>query len=147
MIEEKIKELGFTLSEPTVPIASYIPFLKVKNLVFLSGVISDKRGKLGKELSVEEGYKESEKCLIKLLSNLKALINDLDKVKQIVRVEGFVNSTEDFSEQPKVINGASDLLVKIFGERGKHTRIAVGVSNLPLNSAVEISMIVEVYDE
>ncbi len=147
MIEERIKELGFSLSEVTIPLASYVPYLKVGNLVFLSGVISEKKGKLGREISIDEGYVESQKCLLKLLSNLKGLIKDLDKVKRIVKVEGFVNSTEDFSEQPKVINGASDLLIKIFGENGKHTRIAVGVTNLPLNSAVEISMIVEVYDE
>lgn len=147
MIEEKIKELGYSLIETTPPLASYSPCVKTGNLVFLSGVISEKKGKLGKDLSTEEGYEESKKCVIKLLSNLKGLIKNLDNVERIVRVEGYVNSTEDFNEQSKVINGASDLLIKIFGEKGKHSRIAVGVMNLPLNASIEISMIVEVKSE
>lgn len=147
MIEEKIKELGYTLTETTPPIASYSPCVKTGNLVFLSGVISEKKGKLGKDLSTEEGYEESKKCLIKLLSNLKAFISNLDNVVRVVKVEGYVNSTEDFSEQSKVINGASDLLIEIFGEKGKHSRIAIGVMNLPLNASIEISMIVEVKSE
>ncbi|MGQ9845203.1 MAG: RidA family protein [Caldisericia bacterium] len=147
MIEEKIKELGYTLIEATPPIASYLPCVKTGNLVFLSGVISEKKGKLGKDLSTEEGYEESKKCLIKLLSNLKAFISNLDNVVRVVRVEGYVNSTEDFSEQSKVINGASDLLIEIFGEKGKHSRIAIGVMNLPLNASIEISMVVEVKSE
>lgn len=147
MIEEKIKELGYTLIETTPPIASYSLCVKTGNLVFLSGVISDKKGKLGKDLSTEEGYEESKKCLIKLLSNLKAFISNLDNVVRVVKVEGYVNSTEDFSEQSKVINGASDLLIEIFGEKGKHSRIAIGAINLPLNASIEISMIVEVKSE
>lgn len=147
MIEEKIKELGYTLIETTPPIASYSLCVKTGNLVFLSGVISEKKGKLGKDLSTEEGYEESKKCLIKLLSNLKAFISNLDNVVRVVKVEGYVNSTEDFSEQSKVINGASDLLIDIFGEKGKHSRIAIGAINLPLNASIEISMIVEVKSE
>lgn len=147
MIEEKIKELGYTLIETTPPIASYSPCVKTGNLVFLSGVISERKGKLGKDLSTEEGYEESKKCLIKLLSNLKAFISNLDSVVRVVKVEGYVNSTEDFSEQSKVINGASDLLIEIFGEKGKHSRIAIGVINLPLDASIEISMIVEVKSE
>ncbi len=147
MIEERIKELGLTLPEPSKPVGSYIPCKKVGNLIFLSGVISDKKGKLGIDLTVEEGYEESKKVVLKLLSNLKEVLGNLDKVKEIVRVEGFVASSENFNEQPKVINGASDTLFQIFGEKGKHSRIAVGVKELPLNSAIEISMIVEVCDE
>ncbi|MCX8095348.1 MAG: RidA family protein [Caldisericia bacterium] len=144
MIEERIKELGFSLPEPSKPVGSYIPCKRVGNLIFLSGVISEKKGKLGKDLSVEDGYDESKKVILKLLSNLKEFLGTLDKVKEIVRVEGFVASSENFFDQPKVINGASDVLFQIFGERGKHSRIAVGVKELPLNSAIEISMIVEV---
>jgi enamine deaminase RidA (YjgF/YER057c/UK114 family) len=147
MIEEKIKELGYSLIETAPPLASYLPCVKSGNLVFLSGVISDKKGKLGKDLTTEEGYEESKKCLIKLLSNLKGFIKNLDNVVRIVKVEGYVNSTDTFSEQSKVINGASDLLIDIFGDKGKHSRIAVGVMSLPLNAAIEISMIVEVKNE
>jgi enamine deaminase RidA (YjgF/YER057c/UK114 family) len=146
MIEEKIKELGLSLPEPSKPVGSYIPCKKVGNLVFLSGVISEKKGKIGSDLTVEEGYEESKKVLLKLLSNLKEFLGSLDKVKEIVKVEGYVASSENFYDQPKVINGASDTLFLIFGESGKHSRIAVGVKELPLNSAIEISMIVEVYE-
>lgn len=146
MIEEKIKELGLTLPEPSRPVGSYIPCKKVGNLVFLSGVVSEKKGKVGDSLTVEEGYEESKKVLLKLLSNLKEFLGSLDKVKEIVKVEGYVASSDNFYDQPKVINGASDTLFQIFGERGKHSRIAVGVKELPLNSAIEISMIVEVYE-
>jgi len=144
MIEERIKELGYILPEPSKPVGSYIPCKKVGNLVFLSGVISERKGKLGKDLTLEEGYEESKKVLLKLLSNLKEFLGDLDKVKEIVRVEGYVQVEDGFFDVPKVINGASELLFQIFGERGKHSRIAVGVKELPLNSIVEISMIVEV---
>jgi len=144
MIEEKIKELGYSLTEVTPPLASYLPYIKSGNLIFLSGVISDKKGKLGKDLTTEDGYEESKKCAIKLLSNLKAFIKNLDNVVRIVKVEGYVNSTELFDEQSKVINGVSDLLFDIFGELGKHSRVAIGVMNLPFNASIEISMIVEV---
>jgi len=144
MIEEKIKELGYSLTEVTPPLASYLPCIKSGNLIFLSGVISDKKGKLGKDLTTEDGYEESKKCAIKLLSNLKAFIKNLDNVVRIVKVEGYVNSTESFDEQSKVINGASNLLFDIFGELGKHSRVAIGVMNLPFNASIEISMIVEV---
>ena len=144
MIEEKIKELGYSLIEVTPPLASYLPCVKSGNLIFLSGVISDKKGKLGKDLTTQDGYEESKQCAIKLLSNLKSYIKNLDNVVRIVKVEGYVNSTEDFSEQSKVINGISDLLFDIFGELGKHSRVAIGVMNLPFNASTEISMIVEV---
>lgn len=147
MIEERIKSLGYSLSDVTPPLASYVPCVRTGNLVFLSGVVSDKKGKVGKDLTVEEAYEESKNCLIKLLSNLKWYLKDLDKVRRVVKVEGYVNSTESFSEQSKVINGASDLLLEIFGDIGKHSRIAIGVMNLPLNAAVEISMVVEVENE
>ena len=147
MIEEKLKDMGITLPEPSKPVGSYLPVVKSGKLVFLSGVISGKKGKVGKDLDMDEAYKEAEKCALILLSNLKKEIGSLDKVKRVVKLEGFVNSEKGFSDQPKVINGASDLLVRLFGERGKHARIAVGVSELPLDSCVEISMIVEVKNE
>ena len=147
MIEEKLKDMGITLPEPSKPVGSYLPVVKSGRLVFLSGVISGKKGKVGKDLDIDEAYKEAEKCALILLSNLKKEIGSLDKVKRVVKLEGFVNSEKGFSDQPKVINGASDLLVRLFGERGKHARIAVGVSELPLDSCVEISMIVEVENE
>ncbi|HDJ99990.1 MAG TPA: RidA family protein [Firmicutes bacterium] len=147
MIEEKLKDMGITLPEPSKPVGSYLPVVKSGRLVFLSGVISGKKGKVGKDLDIDEAYKEAEKCALILLSNLKREIGSLDKVKRVVKLEGFVNSEKGFSDQPKVINGASDLLVRLFGERGKHARIAVGVSELPLDSCVEISMIVEVENE
>lgn len=147
MIEERLKEMGVELPEPSKPVGSYIPSVKIGNLVFLSGVISGKKGKVEKDITLMEANKEAEKCVLILLSNLKKEIGSLDKVRRIVKVEGFVNSSEGFVDQPKVINGASDMLVKLFGDRGKHSRIAVGVSELPLNSCVEISMIVEVEDE
>jgi len=147
MIEEKLKDMGITLPEPSKPVGSYLPVVKSGRLVFLSGVISGKKGKVGKDLDIDEAYKEAEKCALILLSNLKREVGSLDKVKRVVKLEGFVNSEKGFSDQPKVINGASDLLVKLFGKKGKHARIAVGVSELPLNSCVEISMIVEVENE
>ena len=147
MIEEKLKDMGITLPEPSKPVGSYLPVVKSGKLIFLSGVISGKKGKVGKDLDIDEAYKEAEKCALILLSNLKREVGSLDKVKRVVKLEGFVNSEKGFSDQPKVINGASDLLVRLFGERGKHARIAVGVSELPLDSCVEISMIVEVENE
>ena len=147
MIEEKLKDMGITLPEPSKPVGSYLPVVKSGRLVFLSGVISGKKGKVGKDLDIDEAYKEAEKCALILLSNLKREVGSLDKVKRVVKLEGFVNSEKGFSDQPKVINGASDLLVKLFGKKGKHARIAVGVSELPLDSCVEISMIVEVENE
>ena len=147
MIEERLKDMGITLPEPSKPVGSYLPVVRSDKLIFLSGVISGRKGKVGKDLDINEAYKEAEKCALILLSNLKKEIGSLDKVVRIVKLEGFVNSAEGFTDQPKVINGASDLLVKLFGEKGKHARIAVGVGELTLNSCVEISMIVEVENE
>lgn len=147
--EEKIKELGFKLFEPAKPIANYVKAVKTGNLVFLAGHGPSRadgssiKGRLGDDLTIDKGYEAAQLSALALLSSLKAEIGDLSKVKRIVKVKGMVNSTADFYDQPKVINGCSDLLVKIFGEKGKHARAAVGMVSLPNNIAVEIEMIVE----
>ncbi len=150
MIEDKLKQLNITLPTPPKPAGSYIPVVISGNLAFVSGQIpmQDSKvsftGKVPSEKSIEEAQKAARLCMINILAQLKANLGNLDKITKIVRVSGFVNCTPEFSEHPKVINAASDLLFEIFGESGKHTRIAVGVANLPLNSTVEIDMIAEI---
>ena len=149
MIEDKLKQLGITLPIPPKPAGSYIPVVISGNLAFVSGQIPMQDGKVlytGKvpsERSIEEAKSAAKMCAINLLAQLKSNLGSLDKITKIIRVSGFVNCTPEFSEQPKIINAASDLFFEIFGEKGKHSRIAVGVSSLPLNSTVEIDMIVE----
>lgn len=150
MIEERIKELGFELPDTPKPLAAYIPALKTGEYVFTSGqvpiVIGELKytGKVGYDLSIEEGQKAAQICALNGLSAIKGVINDLDNIKQIVKVTVFVNSADGFTDQPKVANGASELLGEIFGDAGKHVRSAVGVNELPVDSAVEIEMIVKV---
>jgi enamine deaminase RidA (YjgF/YER057c/UK114 family) len=150
MIEEKIEQMGITIPEAAKPLAAYIPALKVGNLIMTSGQVPiavgviQYRGKVGKELTEEEGKEAAKLCAINCLSAVKSLTGSLDKIKRIIKLTVFVNSAEGFTAQPKVANGASEFIVEIFGEAGKHVRSAVGVSELPLNSAVEIEMIVEV---
>jgi len=150
VIEERISSLGITLPTPPKPAGSYIPVVQTGNLLFVSGQIPMKDGKVtfqGKvptSLSIEEAQKASKLCTINALAQIKNEVGTLDKISRIVKVSGFVNSSQDFVDQPKVINAASDLLFEIFGESGKHSRVAVGVASLPLNSAVEIDMIVEI---
>lgn len=148
-VENKLKELGITLMEPTKPMANYVKAVRTGNLVYLAGHGPSKpdgtyiTGKVGKDLTVEQGAEAARQTGIALLSTLKAEIGDLNKVKRIVKVLGMVNCSEGFTEQPKVINGFSDLMVQVFGEKGKHARSAVGMYALPQNIAVEIEMIVE----
>lgn len=148
--ESKLKELGITLMEPTKPMANYLKAVRTDNLVYLAGHGPAKAdgtyitGKVGKDLTVEQGAEAARQTGLALLSSLKAEIGDLNKVKRIVKVLGMVNCSEGFTEQPKVINGFSDLMVQVFGEKGKHARSAVGMYALPQNIAVEIEMIVEV---
>lgn len=150
--EEKIKALHIVLPAPSSPVANYVKSVRTGNLIFLSGHGPSKAdgsyitGKLGRDLSVEEGYAAARQTGISLLSTLKAAIGDLSKVKRIVKVLGMVNGTDSFTDQPKVINGFSDLMVAIFGDKGKHARSAVGMASLPMNMAVEIEMVVEVED-
>jgi enamine deaminase RidA (YjgF/YER057c/UK114 family) len=151
-IETKLKEMGLELPAPGKPVANYVPAVRTGNLVFLSGhgpVLENGNlitGKVGADLTLEEGYKAARQVALVLLASLQSEIGDLDKVRRVVKLLGMVNCTPDFVDQPKVVNGASDLLVEIFGEKGKHARSAVGMNALPLNIAVEIEMIAEIED-
>jgi len=146
-IEEKLAAMGIILPEPPAPVASYVPGLVCNNLAFVSGQLPTKDGKLvmegalGRELSVEEGYITARQAVINCLGVLKSLVGDLDRVERIVRLTAFIQSAPDFHAQPQVANGASDLLQEVFGPRGKHSRVAVGVVSLPLNAPCEIDLI------
>ena len=148
-INSKLLEMGIVLPDAPPPAANYIPFVKTEKLVFISGQVSQNesgfiKGVLGKDLDVQQGYDAAKHCAISLLAQLSNAVNgDLNKVVRIVKLGGFVNSAPGFTEQPSVINGASDFLVDLFGEKGRHARTAVG-SNLPLGVAVEIDGIFEV---
>ncbi len=150
MVEDKIKELGCILPETPKPLAAYIPAIKTGDYVYTSGQVPYAEGelkyagKIGFDLSIEEGQKAAELCALNALSAIKSVIGDLNKIEQIIKVTVFVNSADAFTDQPKVANGASEFLGKIFGEAGKHVRSAVGVNELPVDSAVEIEMIVKV---
>jgi enamine deaminase RidA (YjgF/YER057c/UK114 family) len=151
MIEEKIKEvLGYELPVAPKPLAAYVPAVKSDNLVFTSGQLPMKEGKLfadgkvGKEVSEEVAMECSKICAVNCLSAIKSVIGNLDSIEQIVKLTVFVNSADGFSSQPKVANGASEFIVQIFGDAGKHSRSAVGVSELPLNASVEIEMIAKI---
>ena len=149
--EAKIKELGIALPQPPKPGGNYVPGVRVGNLLFLSGhgpVRVDghptARGKVGRDLSTEDAYKVAREIGVNLLGTARTLLGSLDKVKRIVKVLGMVNSAEGFGDQPKVINGFSDLMVEVFGENGRHARSAVGMAELPSGIPVEIEMILEV---
>ena len=149
-VYENLKKLGIELIEPTKPIANYVKAVRTGNLIFLTGHGPAKpdgtnvTGKVGKNLTIQEGQEAARYAAISLISTLHAEIGDLNKVKRIVKVVGMVNCIDTFGDQPKVINGCSDLLVAVFGDKGKHARAAVGMNSLPSNIAVEIEMIVEV---
>ena len=146
--EENLKQKNIMLPAAASPVANYVPAVRVGNLLFLSGAgpgPNDPRGKVGKELTLDQGYQAARATGLNLLAATRAALGSLDKVKRIVKVLGMVNSAPGFTDQPKVINGFSDLMVEVFGETiGKHARSAVGMSELPFNIAVEIEMIVEV---
>ena len=147
--EDKLKEMGLKLPEIPKPVANYVPAVRTGNLLFLSGHGPQKHirtGKAGKDLTLEEGYEAAKNTALCLLSTIKNAIGDLDKVKRVVKLVGFVNCSEGFTDQPKVVNGASDLFVAVFGDRGKHARAAVGMYQLPGGIPVEIEVIVEVED-
>lgn len=151
-VEKRLEELNITLTEPSKPVANYVNAVRTGNLVFMAGKgPTDESGnlitgKVGVDLTIEEGYNAAQRTAMAQLSALKAEIGDLNKVKRIVKVLGMVNCNPDFGNQPEVINGFSDLMVEVFGERGKHARAAVGMVSLPRNIAVEIEMIVEIED-
>jgi enamine deaminase RidA (YjgF/YER057c/UK114 family) len=147
---DKIKELGLTLPDARDPVGSYVASKIVGKMLFISGQISTAadgeliKGKIGRELKTEDGYEAAKRCGLNIVSQVKKACNDdLSKVKSCVKLTGFVNSTEDFVEQPKVINGASDLIASIFGDSGMHTRAAVSTSSLPLGVSVEVDAIFE----
>jgi len=149
-IEDKIKELNLVLPVAANPVGSYVAAKIINNLLYISGQISINengeliKGKLGKELNTDDGYKAAERCALNIISQAKkACDGDLNKIKSCIKLTGFVNSTNDFIEQPKVINGASDIVSKVFGNNGKHTRAAVSANSLPLGVAVEVDAIFE----
>lgn len=148
--DKKVEELGIQLIAPTKPIANYVKAVRTGNLLFLSGHGPSKAdgtsitGKVGADMTIEEGYAAAKQAGISLLSTMKAELGSLNKVKRVVKVLGMVNCTPEFGDQPKVINGCSDLMVAVFGDKGKHARSAVGMNALPNNITVEIEIIVEV---
>jgi enamine deaminase RidA (YjgF/YER057c/UK114 family) len=148
--EQALTHLGIALPAPPKPVATYIPAVRAGRLLFLSGVIPFQDGKLalvgkvGKDLGVEQGYEAARIALLNALAIVRGELGTLDRVKRCVRMVGYVASAEGFVQQPAVINGASDLLVKIFGEAGRHARVAIGAAELPLNAPVELELILEV---
>jgi enamine deaminase RidA (YjgF/YER057c/UK114 family) len=148
--DKKIKDMGLVLLEPAKPVANYVKAVRTGNLLFLAGHGPNKAdgtyttGKVGKDLTIEQGYEAAKQTALSLLSTLKMELGDLNKVKRIVKVTAWVNCPDTFYDQPKVINGCSDLLVAVFGEKGKHARAALGTNSLPMNTSVEIEMVVEV---
>lgn len=152
LIEQRINELGIELQEAVAPIANYVAVQRTGDLLFLSGAGPVRNGKasmvgrLGENLTVEQGYAAARIGAINLICALKSYLGDLDRVVQIVKLNGFVNCTPDFAAHPKVIDGASDLLVEVFGDSGRHARSAVGTNSLPLNTPVEVEIVVYVRD-
>lgn len=149
-VEEKLRRMGLELPEPPKPVASYVPCVRAGNLLFVSGQVPREKGVLrfsghvGGNLNVEEGRQAARICALNGLSAVKQELGSLDRVRRIVKLTGFVASAAGFTDQPKVVDGASVFLVELFGEKGQHARAAVGVNELPLGSAVELEMIVEV---
>jgi len=150
-IDKRLAELGITLPVPAKPVANYVGWVRTGNLVYTAGQVPLKdgkieyQGKLGKDYTVEQGAQAARICAINVVAQLKdAVGGDLDRIKRIVKVVGFVNGVPDFVDHPKVINGASDLLVEIFGDKGRHARSAVGAGSLPVNVAVEVEAVAEV---
>jgi enamine deaminase RidA (YjgF/YER057c/UK114 family) len=148
-VEQILADKGITLPAAPMPAANYVPFVQTGNLVFISGQISADEnglitGKLGDTTSIDDGVAAARRCGLALIAQLKAAIGDLDNVTRVVKLTGFVNSTPDFTDQPKIINGCSDLMVEVFGDAGRHSRAAVSAPSLPFGVAVEIEAIFEV---
>lgn len=150
MIEDKLASLCITLPSPPAPAGSYVPVVISNNFAFVAGQIPTEggqvkfRGKVGRDITTEAGQQAARLCTINALAQLKSALGSLDRVRRVVKLTGFVNCESSFVDLPKVVNGASDLLVQVFGENGRHARAAVGVSSLPLESAVEVELIVEI---
>lgn len=146
-VEARLASLGIALPEAANPVANYVPYLLAENLLFVSGQLSKAadgailKGRLGAELSVEQGREAARLSALGVLAQAKAAIGDLDRIAQVVRLTGFVNAVPEFVDHPQVINGASDLMVEVLGDAGRHTRAAVGVSSLPLGCAVEVDAV------
>jgi enamine deaminase RidA (YjgF/YER057c/UK114 family) len=150
VFEKNIKELDITIPKLSVPIANYVPYKVIDNILYVSGqgpVIDGQviyKGKVGSDISIEDGIEASKICCLNILASIKHVTdNDWDKFGEMIKLGGFVNSNSDFHDQPKIINGASDLLVSVFGDKGKHTRFAVGSNSLPLNISVEIEAVIK----
>ena len=152
-VDKKLQELGITLPTPAAPVANYVPFVRTGNLVIISGQLclgldgklaDAHKGKLGAEISQEKGQEAARLCAINVLAQLKSAVGDLDKVVRCVRLGGFINAVPTFSTVPVVMNGASDLMVAVFGDKGRHARSTIGVAELPADAAVEVEAIFEV---
>ena len=150
-VEQKLAAQGIVLHDPRTPMANYVGFVRTGNLLFVSGQVCANaegkliaKGKLGAGVTIEQGYTAAQGCGVNLLAQVKAALGDLDKVVRVVRLGGFINSTPDFLDGPKVLNGASDLMVTAFGDKGRHARTTVGVASLPSDAAVEVDAIFEV---
>ena len=147
--EKRLEELGISLPKPPTPVANYIPVVRVGKLLFVSGALpmDEKgllyRGKVGREVTLENGYEAARLAALNCLAAARQSLGTLNKIRRVVRLTGYVASAEGFNDQPKVVNGASDIVVEIFGEAGKHTRVAIGVYELPLGAPVEIEMILQ----
>jgi enamine deaminase RidA (YjgF/YER057c/UK114 family) len=152
MIEEKLESIGIRLSNPPQPIGSYVPIIQSGNLIFVSGQIplisgtlpEKYKGKVSSQVSRTECKEASKQCTINALEHMKKFLGNLESISKFVKITGYVNSDPSFNDHPKVINGASDLLLEVFGEKGRHTRVAIGVNSLPLDSVVEIDILCEV---
>jgi enamine deaminase RidA (YjgF/YER057c/UK114 family) len=148
--EQRLEELGIRLPDPATPLAAYVPTVRTGNLVYVSGQVPMVDGKplhvgrLGADLALEQGVEAAERCAINVLAALKGELGELSRIRRIVKLTGFVASAPDFNDQPKVVNGASELFVKVFGDAGKHARSAIGMAALPLGVPVEVEAIVEV---
>lgn len=150
-VEQKLTELGIALPTPAAPVANYVGFVRTGNLLVISGQLCFDldgklvaKGKLGGEVSIEDGQKAARACAVNLLAQIKAALGDLDKVQRVVRLGGFINAVPSFLDGPKVMNGASDLMVTAFGDKGRHARTTIGVSVLPMDAAVEVEGLFEV---
>ncbi len=151
MVEKKLAELGITLPTPATPVANYVPFVRTGNVLVVSGQLcfgADgklvAKGRLGAEVSIEDGQKAAQACAVNLLAQVKAGLGDLDKIARVVRLAGFINSAAGFPDGPKVMNGASDLMVNALGDKGRHARSTIGVAALPMDAAVEVEGVFEV---
>ena len=149
-VEAKLRELGIILPPAPAGVGAYVPWVRSGNLVFTSGQLPWRDGKLvavgklGTEVTIEQGYEAARVCVLNAIAQLKAAAGDLDRIMQIVRLDGFVHAGPGFHEHPKVLNGASELLVAIFGDKGKHARVALGINEMPLNAAVQLALTAEV---